>query len=183
MGIAQALLGTPKLLIQDEPTVGLDPTQIIEIRSLIKDLKQDHTIILSSHILSEVSSLCGRILIISDGVLIANDTPEHLGALVQSQNVLSVTVACSAEQARAVFGALDQVERMELTQQEDGSCTAQLYQAGDGDIQEAVFRSLHEAGYKVLQMGEQTLSLEDVFLSLLARSRQEKPGLPRQEGE
>jgi len=174
VGIAQALLGSPQLLILDEPMVGLDPTQIIEIRSLIKSLAQDHTVILCSHILAEVSAICSRILIISDGKLIANDTADNLRSRLQEQELLNVTVACEPQRARELLEGVDGVSRMELHPTEDGCCAVALYQENGADVQDEVMRRLREGGCRVVQMGVSTMSLEDVFLSLLQRSKQEQ---------
>ena len=107
VGLAQAILGYPEVIILDEPTVGLDPKQIIEIRDLIKNLKKKHTVILSSHILSEVSAVCDYVLIISHGKLVASDTPDNLGRLAEGSNNLALLIKGEKDRIKA---ALEQVE-------------------------------------------------------------------------
>ena len=114
VGLAQALLGSPEVLILDEPTVGLDPKQIIEIRDLIKSLKNKHTIILSSHILSEVSAVCDKILIISKGKLVACDTPEGLTRLMTGEAELEITVKGTKEKLLTVLEKIGEIEERRL---------------------------------------------------------------------
>lgn len=110
VGLAQALLGSPEILILDEPTVGLDPKQILEIRDLIKELGKEHTVILSSHILSEISAVCDYVLILSHGKLVASDTLENLTSLMQGQNSLIVTVKSSKEQLKEILRGITAVK-------------------------------------------------------------------------
>ena len=168
VGIAQALLGMPPLLILDEPMVGLDPAQIVEMRSLVKELGRSHTIIFSSHILSEVSMLCDQVLIIAKGKLIANDRAENLRPYAKDQNILSVTAACPPDRARGLLSGIARVDRLEVSPAGEGQCAALLYYAPGADVQGEVFSRLRAAGCQILQMGERSASLEDVFLSLLA---------------
>ena len=182
VGIAQALLGMPPLLILDEPMVGLDPTQIVEMRSLVKELGKSHTIIFSSHILSEVSMLCSQVLIIDQGKLIANDRADNLQPYAKRQDLLSVTIGCLAEEAQAVLQGIAQVERMEISPDGEGQCTALLYHAKGADVQGEVFTRLHGAGYKIIQMGARSASLEDVFLSLLDRDKKKSKQPSRRKG-
>ena len=174
VGIAQALLGAPPLLIFDEPMVGLDPAQIREIRTMIRELGKSHTVIYSSHILSEVSATCNRVLVISAGRLIANEQTEALHSLVQTKDVVSVTVACDPERAQEILSKVPQTERVEITQIEQGYCTALLHPVDDAEIQEAAFQLLREAGVKVRQIGIQSVSLEDAFLSILSQDQDQK---------
>ena len=112
VGLAQAILGYPEVIILDEPTVGLDPKQIIEIRDLIKSLKEKHTVILSSHILSEVSAVCDYVLIISHGKLVASDTPENLGKLAEGSNTLNLTVKGEKDKIRTALGQIESVKNV-----------------------------------------------------------------------
>ncbi len=114
VGLAQALLGDPEVLILDEPMVGLDPKQIIEIRELIRSLGKKHTVILSSHILSEISSVCDQVLIISHGKLVASDTPEHLGSYMKHSDVCELQVRGSKEACEKAMELLKQVEGLEV---------------------------------------------------------------------
>lgn len=114
VGIAQAVLGYPEVIILDEPTVGLDPKQINEIRELIKGLKKKHTVILSSHILSEVSAICDYVLIISHGKLVASDTPENLGKLAAGSNNLNLLVKGQKDTIRAALESVESVKRLRL---------------------------------------------------------------------
>ena len=176
VGIAQALLGEPQLLVLDEPMVGLDPTQIIEIRNLVKELGQTHTVLFSSHILAEVSTICSRILILSNGKLIADGAAEELRAMAQGQDVLQATVVCPLERAQSLFDGIEGVDRVEISQTEMGQCRVLLYYAPGTEIQNAVLTRLYEANCKIVEMGTRSMSLEDVFLSLLSQNEGEPHG-------
>lgn len=176
VGIAQALLGEPQLLVLDEPMVGLDPTQIIEIRNLVKELGQTHTVLFSSHILAEVSTICSRILILSNGKLIADGAAEELRAMAQGQDVLQATVVCPLERAQSLFDGIEGVDRVEISQTEMGQCRVLLYYAPGTEIQNAVLTRLYEADCKIVEMGTRSMSLEDVFLSLLSQNEGEPHG-------
>lgn len=176
VGIAQALLGEPQLLVLDEPMVGLDPTQIIEIRNLVKELGQTHTVLFSSHILAEVSTICSRILILSNGKLIADGAVEELRSMAQGQDVLQATVVCPLERAQSLFDGIEGVDRVEISQTEMGQCRVLLYYAPGTEIQNAVLTRLYEANCKIVEMGTRSMSLEDVFLSLLSQNEGEPHG-------
>lgn len=176
VGIAQALLGEPRLLVLDEPMVGLDPAQIIEIRTLVKELGQTHTVLFSSHILAEVSTVCSQILILSGGRLIASGTAEELQAMAQGQDVLRVTAACPVEQAQRLLDGIAGVDRAEFAQTEMGQCRILLYYAPGTEIQDAVLGRLYGAGCKIVEMGVRSMSLEDVFLALLSRNEEGPQG-------
>lgn len=173
VGIAQALLGEPRILVLDEPMVGLDPAQIIEIRGLIKELGQSHTVLFSSHILAEVGTICSRLLVLSGGKLIASGTAEELRAMAGEQGVLQVTVACSPERVQELLAQVGGISRAELSQTGEGNCLALLYHPPEIEIQDMVLGRLYGAGCRIVEMGERSSSLEDVFLSLLARSGEE----------
>ena len=166
-GIAQALLGYPEIIILDEPTVGLDPKQIIEIRDLIKSLGKKHTVILSSHILSEVSAVCDHVLIIDHGKMIASDTPENLGKIVAGTNSLEITVRGKEEDIRKAMDMVENIEEMiyheSLT---EGACDFTVKIAGNQDMRENIFFALAEAKYPLLKMQPTNMTLEDVFLKL-----------------
>lgn len=174
VGIAQALLGDPKVLILDEPTVGLDPAQIIEVRNLIKELGKTHTIVISSHILAEISAICDRILIMSEGELIANDSPENLRLLVQAQDVLHLTVAAEKSQITNALEGCQGISNIECTYNESGHCSVSLHLLNGASGQDDVLRHLAAEGLRILEMGIQSMSLEDIFLTLTAQSKERK---------
>ncbi|MGN0182803.1 MAG: ABC transporter ATP-binding protein [Candidatus Ornithomonoglobus sp.] len=165
VGIAQALLGNPSVIILDEPTVGLDPGQIIEIRSLITSLGRTHTIVLSSHILSEVQAVCDRIMIISKGKLVANDTPEKLEALFVGTAQLKFTVKCDMDTAAEVLSKLKGASVVSLNQ--SGLYTdAVISFEPELEMAEDVFFVFAGAGLPVVRMNTEKASLEDIFIEL-----------------
>lgn len=167
VGLAQALLGYPEIIILDEPTVGLDPKQIIEIRDLIKSLGQKHTVILSSHILSEVSAVCDHVLIIDKGKLVASDTPENLGKLMSGANSLELTVKGQESEIRK---ALDMVKNIQEVIYHDSliqdACDFTIKLSGNQDMRENIFFALAEVKCPILKMQSSNMSLEEVFLKL-----------------
>lgn len=167
VGLAQAILGDPKLIILDEPTVGLDPKQIIEIRDLIKELGREHTVLLSSHIMQEISAVCDTILILSKGRLAAAGTPESLETRAHSGHTLELTVRGSAQSVRTALEGLENasIESVKALEN-DGEVQATLSCQRDADVREAVFYRLADAHTPILEMRMQKLSLEDVFLEL-----------------
>ena len=147
VGLAQAVLGYPPIIILDEPTVGLDPKQIIEIRDLIKSLGKKHTVILSSHILSEVSAVCDYVMIIAKGQLVASDTPENLSKLMLGSNTVTCTVHGTRKQLVPAI-------KVKITTEKDK------------DIREELFYALAKANCPILELTSSSMSLEDVFLEL-----------------
>ncbi len=167
VGLAQALLGSPEVLILDEPSVGLDPKQIIEIRDLIRELGKSHTIILSSHILSEVSAVCDHIMIISHGKLVASDSPEGLQRLMSGSNKLKLTVKGSYEALQGAVKDVPGIQEMEeLTSPEEGCCCVQIMTDKQQDIREQLFYLMAEKRLPILSMTQSERSLEDIFLEL-----------------
>ena len=167
VGLAQALVGNPKVLILDEPMVGLDPKQIIEMRDLIKGLAGDHTVILSSHILSEISAVCDHILIISKGKLAASGSPEELQKMMQGTAELVVTVIGEQEQAKAVLEPIEEIERFTFADgSEEGSILIHMETKDDVDIRKTLSVALAGAGMAILSMNRSEKSLEDIFLEL-----------------
>ena len=140
VGLAQAILGYPEVIILDEPTVGLDPKQIIEIRDLIKSLKEKHTVILSSHILSEVSAVCDYVLIISHGKLVASDTPENLGKLAEGSNTLNLIVKGEKDKIRTALGQIEGVKNVTVADaKEEHAWNVTVSTNEDSDVREEVF--------------------------------------------
>lgn len=167
VGLAQALVGNPKVLILDEPMVGLDPKQIIEMRDLIKGLAGEHTVILSSHILSEISAVCDHILIISKGKLAASGSPEELQKMMQGTAELAVTVIGEQEQAQAVLDQIEEIEQYTFEEgSEEGSILIHIETKEDADIRKSLSVALAGAGMPILSMNRSEKSLEDIFLEL-----------------
>ncbi len=167
VGLAQAMVGNPEVLILDEPTVGLDPKQIIEIRSVIKQLGREHTVILSSHILQEVNAICERVIIINKGRLVASDTPENLGKSISNENKFQLRVAGDE---RSILDALEAVNGIKyiksLGRKETGSIDFILEAEPDVDVRTPVFNALAAAGLPILSLQTMDMSLEDIFLEV-----------------
>lgn len=176
VGIAQAIIGRPSLIILDEPTVGLDPKQIIEIRNLIKSLGRKHTVVLSSHILSEVQAICDRVMIISRGKLVAFDAPENLESLMLGEAAIEVKANCGKDVIEPVIQKMDFVTGYDLSEDE-GVCTA-VVRIGENDrqkMQAEMFRIFGENAVPVFQMTPVKASLEDVFIELTHGSSEPDP--------
>lgn len=174
VGLAQAILGTPPVIILDEPTVGLDPKQIIEIRDLIKELGKQHTVILSSHILSEVRAVCDRVLILAHGKLVASDTPDNLERQLTGGHGLELTVKGEEERIRQTLEALECAKYLNCVQMTEGTMEGEwklsleimTEEEYGKDIRECVFYGFAEARCPIVSMTEQKKSLEEVFLEL-----------------
>ena len=167
VGIAQALLGDPHYIILDEPTVGLDPLQIIDIRDLIHELGQTHTVILSSHILSEVQAICESVLIIAHGKLVAFDTPQNLENRLTSGGRLTLSADCSAEALHRILAAVPAVCDCRLLTAEEGRCKAQLEITGDAaEACRALFFAFAKAETAILQLTPEKADLENIFIEL-----------------
>lgn len=164
VGLAQAILGFPGTIILDEPTVGLDPKQVVEIRELIRQLARDHTVILSSHILSEIRAVCDQVLIIRKGKLVACDTPEALEGKLSAGGALELEVRADADQAAAVLETVAGVTGCAVLNR--AGDTARLSVSWDRDVREAVFYALADAQFPILEMRPRTASLEEAFLDL-----------------
>jgi len=173
VGLAQALVGSPDVLILDEPTVGLDPKQIIEIRKLIKALGKEHTIILSSHILPEVSAVCERVVIINKGEIAAIDTPENLSKGFGTVSKLMVTVAgpkSSVENAiREIYG----VKYVEAAASKDKDSVTFIVESDkEIDVRKPLFFAMSKLGYPIIELKGIGMSLEDIFLQIVTQERE-----------
>ena len=168
VGIAQALLGNPKVIILDEPTVGLDPLQIIEIRDLIRQLGQDHTVILSSHILSEVQAICEKILIIAHGRLVAFDAPDQLERSLLGTNEITFSTDAPAERVRSILAGVKHVFDIRVSQPENGLVQARMQTSSKNiyDTSREVFFAFAKRDIALLELNLKKASLEDIFIEL-----------------
>ncbi len=168
VGIAQALLGNPKVIILDEPTVGLDPHQIIEIRDLIRQLGQSHTVILSSHILSEVQTMCEKILIIAKGRLIAFDTPENLERQMLSPGEITLVAETGRQRAEEILSQVEHITQLQAEEETDTWVRLRLKtdQRDIHPVSRAVFQAFARSGENLLEMSLKKANLEDIFLEL-----------------
>ena len=170
VAIAGVLAMKPEVLILDEPTVGLDPKQIIEIRDLIKELGKKHTIILSSHILSEISAVCDHVFIISHGKLVASDSTENLLERMTGAQEIELLVKAEEDTAETAIREVAQVERCEKTEsKEDGAVQLLVTAKKDADVREAIYHTCVEHHMPILEMKAASKSLEDVFLELTSQ--------------
>ena len=166
VGIAQAILGDPEVIILDEPTVGLDPLQIIEIRDLIKELGAEHTVILSSHILSEISAVCDTILIISHGRIVASDTIENLTASTDGRRIISLDVRGDMDAVVKALNSLQEAVNTTVSHGLYGSIHVTVESPANADLREDVFRLFSRLDFPILSMSTNDVNLEDVFLRL-----------------
>ena len=177
VGLAQALLGEPDVIILDEPTVGLDPKQIIEIRDLIKKLGGTHTVILSSHILSEVSAVCDKIMIINEGKLVALDTPEGLQAKSSAGKVMELTLGCDRAKAESIFAGIGGIIGTEyLEGEKSGTILVRIKVDPNQDPSQNIFYACAGAQVAILGMTTKEESLEDIFLELTSAPSENDSG-------
>ena len=168
VSMAGALVGEPKILILDEPTVGLDPKQITEIRSLIKELGKTHTIILSSHILSEVSQICNKVIIINKGKIVAIDTPENLEKKVESNNTTYVTVEDTENKIETMKEKIPEIKDIKLIKEnEDGTKEYVLESDKDVDLRKIVFNEFAKENITIFEMKKADTTLENTFMKLI----------------
>ena len=168
VSMAGALVGEPKILILDEPTVGLDPKQITEIRALIKELGKTHTVILSSHILSEVSQICNKVIIINKGKIVAVDTPENLEKKVASNNTTYVTVEDTENKMETIKETIPEIKEIKLIKEnEDGTKQYALESDKDVDLRKIVFNEFAKENITIFEMKKADTTLEDAFMKLI----------------
>lgn len=170
VGFAQALLGYPPVLVLDEPTVGLDPNQIIEFRKLIKSLGKKHTIIFSSHILSEVSEICDRIVVISQGKVVTDAKTSELSQKFSGAPKIVVDIKGPSNEICDAIRGLDGVLKTELLSEENGEVKIKITHKQDVDIRQKIFTLMASLNYPILEMGKIQLSLEELYLQLTAAS-------------
>ena len=175
VGLAQAILGYPEVIILDEPTVGLDPKQIIEIRDLIRRLGENHTVILSSHILSEVSAVCDHIMIISKGKLVASDSPEGLQKLKTGTADLDITVLGNKEEIQLALGNITGIKEIAYIEKDD-AVEISITTPSDVDISREAGTALAENKLPVIAMSRQAETLEDIFLQLTSSEESKDAG-------
>ncbi len=173
VGFAQALVGDPKILILDEPTVGLDPRQIAEIRSLIRKLGKRHTVILSSHILPEIQAVCDRIVVINHGKIVANDTEENILTAFEGEKKLFLTVEGAGRDAiRSALERLPGVNSVSFSRERKGSLDVEITAQKDSDIRKDVFDTAAKNGWTILEMRSSKLTLEEIFIRLTENGTQ-----------
>ncbi len=166
--MAGALVGEPKILILDEPTVGLDPKQITEIRELIKELGKTHTIIFSSHILSEVSQICNKVIIINKGKIVAIDTPENLEKKVNNNNTVYVTVEDLEQKMDSIKDKIEEIKDVKLVKEnEDGTKQYVIEANGDTDLRKVIFSEFAKENITIFEMKKADITLEDAFMQLI----------------
>lgn len=173
VGLAGALIGNPEVLILDEPTVGLDPAQIIEIRDLIKDLSKSHTVILSSHILSEVSAVCDKVMIINKGRLLVSDTPENLSKRMSSSDGIILSIKGEQQKVSSILHDIKGVSDITFEQtKEEGMIHCTVLGNNTSEVKEEIFYALADAKCPIYEMKNNTMSLEDVFLEVTKETDQ-----------
>ena len=168
VSMAGALVGDSKVLILDEPTVGLDPKQITEIRSLIKELGKTHTVILSSHILSEVSQICNKVIIINKGKIIAIDTPTNLENKVSDNNCIYVTVEDNENKMKDIQEKIKEIKNVELIEENEDKTKRYLIKAEkDVDLRKKIFSEFAKENITIFEMKKADTTLEDAFMKLI----------------
>ena len=168
VSMAGALVGEPKILILDEPTVGLDPKQITEIRNLIKELGNTHTVILSSHILSEVSQICNKVIIINKGKLVAIDTPENLENKVSNKNCIYITVEDPENKMNEMKNKIADISKLELVKENEDKTKEYMIESKEGiDLRKILFTELAKENITIFEMKKADSTLEDAFMKII----------------
>ncbi|MBR3686906.1 MAG: ATP-binding cassette domain-containing protein [Clostridia bacterium] len=176
VGVAQALIGNPPVIIFDEPTVGLDPKQIIEIRSLIRSLGKDHTVLLSTHILQEVQAVCDRIIIINKGKIVADEKTENITRVVEGNRRFNVKICGPQREVLDTIKSLPGVSYAELLAQKDGdACTYMVESEFGVDVRKKLFYTVAERGWAMIGLESLGMSLEDIFITVVDKTEEDKP--------
>ncbi len=175
-GIAQALVGSPKLLILDEPTVGLDPKQLADIRNLIRSLANEHTVIFSSHILTEVNAVCDNVVIMKQGTVLAHASPEELARKLKRSETIHIRLEDGADAAESIFGKMNFLTEYQRLEQTDGEKDERSYvlKTEDKDACKKIFLAFADRRIPILSMTPEEFTLEDAFLELISTSGQEE---------
>ena len=181
VGVAQALIGNPPVIIFDEPTVGLDPKQIIEIRSLIRALGKDHTVLLSTHILQEVQAVCDRIIIINKGKIVADEKTENITRVVENNRRFNVKICGQQNQVLDMLKNLPGISYAEVLAQKDGDAYTYMIESEFGvDIRKKLFFTLAERGWAMIGLESLGMSLEDIFITVVDKTEEESSSQKRQ---
>lgn len=174
VGIAQALVGEPEILILDEPTVGLDPQQIIDIRNVISELGKKKTLIISSHILSEISAVCSRVLIIKNGCIVAEDTPDNLSKMISGKNKYIVRIEGGQDETEEILAQVNGIEKFDFKSvEEEGSCDYTIIAKNGVDIRKTLFKAVAEKSKAILMFKNFDISLEDIFISITGDKKED----------
>ena len=184
VSLAGALIGDPKVLILDEPTVGLDPKQVMQIRELIKSLGKNHTVILSSHILSEVNQICEKVIIMNKGEIVAIDTPENLENNVKTENSLLVTIEETSENVEDIAGKLPNVKSINLIRKlPDGTKQYSITPNGEIDIRKEVSEGFSKNNITIFELKKEDATLEEAFIKLIDKQKQKTTQEENKENE
>ena len=182
VGIAQALIGNPKVIIFDEPTIGLDPKQIIEIRNLIRTLGKGHTVILSTHILQEVQAVCDRIVIINKGKIVADELTENISRAVENNRRFNVKICGPSREVLSALKSMTGIAYAEVLAERDGEAYTYMIESEYGvDVRKKLFYTMAERGWAIIGLEALGMSLEDIFITVVDKSADERairPGRP-----
>lgn len=175
VGFAQALIGNPEVLILDEPTTGLDPKQIIEIRKLIVDLGKEHTIILSSHILPEISAVCQRVVIINKGEIVAVDAPENLSKKYTNRSKIYITIDGDRQLVEKNLLTIDGIKSIQIDEEKEDEIVSYIIETDDDkDVRKVIFYTMAKEGFAILESKSIETSLEDIFVKLVTDEKEAK---------
>ncbi|MBO5757865.1 MAG: ATP-binding cassette domain-containing protein, partial [Clostridia bacterium] len=179
VGIAQALIGNPKVIIFDEPTIGLDPKQIIEIRNLIRTLGKGHTVILSTHILQEVQAVCDRIVIINKGKIVADELTENISRAVENNHRFNVKICGPSREVLAAIKSLSGIAYAEVLAERDGEAYTYMIESEYGvDVRKKLFYTMAERGWAIIGLEALGMSLEDIFITVVDKSADDRLNRP-----
>jgi ABC-2 type transport system ATP-binding protein len=179
VGIAQALIGNPKVIIFDEPTIGLDPTQIIEIRNLIRTLGKGHTVILSTHILQEVQAVCDRIVIINKGKIVADELTENISRAVENNRRFNVKICGPSREVLSAIKSMSGIAYAEVLAERDGEAYTYMIESEYGvDVRKKLFYTMAERGWAIIGLEALGMSLEDIFITVVDKSADDRLNRP-----